>query len=150
MIVGLCEGRGGIWGGGGVDFRVPTTVYWEIFIVNIFLDSMASAKIKRTKIMRIINDNAVRGRLSENLYLLCEIFAIYGIQFSLLFICDMLVLALVKIYASKMDLLHSIIFQLTTPLIAAPLIAASLHFTVDCSVLSVFYWRVFFVVFHCV
>ena len=27
---------------------------------------MASPKIKRTKIMRIINDNAVRGRLSEN------------------------------------------------------------------------------------
>ena len=31
-----------------------------------FSDSMESAKIKRTKIMRIINDNAVRGRLSEN------------------------------------------------------------------------------------
>ena len=27
---------------------------------------MPSAKIKHTKIMRIINDNAVRGRLSEN------------------------------------------------------------------------------------
>ena len=27
---------------------------------------MASAKIKRTKIMRIINDNVVQGRLSEN------------------------------------------------------------------------------------
>ena len=27
---------------------------------------MASAKIKCVKIMRIINDNAVRGRLSEN------------------------------------------------------------------------------------
>ena len=27
---------------------------------------MASAKIKRMKIMRIINDNALRGRLSEN------------------------------------------------------------------------------------
>ena len=27
---------------------------------------MASAKIKRMKIMHIINDNAVRGRLSEN------------------------------------------------------------------------------------
>ena len=36
------------------------------FVVNIFSDSMASAKIKCTKIMRIINDNAVRGRLSEN------------------------------------------------------------------------------------
>ena len=27
---------------------------------------MASVKIKRMKIMRIINDNALRGRLSEN------------------------------------------------------------------------------------
>ena len=44
----------------------PTTINWEIFIVKIFLDSMASAKIKRTNIMRIINNNAVRGRLSEN------------------------------------------------------------------------------------
>ena len=35
---------------------------------------MASAKIKRTKIMRIINDNAVRGRLSEN-YLTRKFFA---------------------------------------------------------------------------
>ena len=43
-----------------------TTVNREIFVVKIFLDSMASPKIKRTKIMRIINDNAVRGRLSEN------------------------------------------------------------------------------------
>ena len=32
----------------------------------MFSDSMASPKIKRTKIMCIINDNAVRGRLSEN------------------------------------------------------------------------------------
>ena len=37
----------------------------EIF-VKIFSDSMASAKIKHTKIMRTINDNVVRGRLSEN------------------------------------------------------------------------------------
>ena len=43
-----------------------TTVNWEIFVVKIFSDSMASAKIKRMKIMRIINDNAVRGCLSEN------------------------------------------------------------------------------------
>ena len=34
------------------------TVNWEILI---FSDSMASAKI-----MHIINDNTVRGRLSEN------------------------------------------------------------------------------------
>ena len=43
-----------------------STVNLEIFIVKIFSDSMASAKIKHTKIMHIINDNAVRGRLSEN------------------------------------------------------------------------------------
>ena len=38
----------------------------EYFDVKIFLDSMACAKIKRTKYMRNINDNAVQGRLSEN------------------------------------------------------------------------------------
>ena len=38
----------------------------EIFVVKIFSDSMASAKIKRTKIMHIINNKAIRGRLSEN------------------------------------------------------------------------------------
>ena len=42
------------------------TVNREIFIVKIFLDSMASVKIKCTKIMHIINYNVVRGRLSEN------------------------------------------------------------------------------------
>ena len=42
------------------------TVNREIFVVKIFSDSMASPKIKRTKIMHIINDNAVRGRLSKN------------------------------------------------------------------------------------
>ena len=40
-----------------------TTVNREIFVVKIFSDSMDSAKIKRTKIMR---DNAVQGALSEN------------------------------------------------------------------------------------
>ena len=38
----------------------------QIFIVKIFSDSMSSAKIKQTDIMRIINANAARGRLSEN------------------------------------------------------------------------------------
>ena len=42
------------------------TVNRAILVVKIFSDSMDSAKIKRTKIMRIINDNAERGRLSEN------------------------------------------------------------------------------------
>ena len=42
------------------------TVNREYFDVKIFLDSMACAKIKRTKYMRNINDNAVQGCLSEN------------------------------------------------------------------------------------
>ena len=48
---------------------------------------MACAKIKRTKYMRNINDNAVQGRLSFNVknncmkYFRHEIFAIYGIIF---------------------------------------------------------------------
>ena len=44
----------------------PHTVNRKIFVVKIFSDSMGSAKIKRTNIMRIINANVVRGRLSEN------------------------------------------------------------------------------------
>ena len=43
-----------------------TTVNCEYFDAKIFSDSMACAKIKRTKYMRNINDNAVQGRLSEN------------------------------------------------------------------------------------
>ena len=43
-----------------------TTVNCEYFDVKIFSDSMTCAKIKRTKYMRNINDNAVQGRLSEN------------------------------------------------------------------------------------
>ena len=42
------------------------TVNREIFIVKIFSDRMGNTKIKRTKIMCIINTNAVRGRLSED------------------------------------------------------------------------------------
>ena len=42
------------------------TVDREIFAVKIFLDSMASPKIKQAKIIHIINDSVVRGRLSEN------------------------------------------------------------------------------------
>ena len=42
------------------------TVNCEYFDVKIFSDSMASVKIKRTKYMRDINDNAVQGRLSKN------------------------------------------------------------------------------------
>ena len=49
------------------------TINREHFDVKMFSDSMACAKIKRTKYMRNINDNAVQGRLSEN-YLLHEIF----------------------------------------------------------------------------
>ena len=42
------------------------TVNREYFDVKIFSDSMACTKIKRTKYIRNINDNAVQGRLSEN------------------------------------------------------------------------------------
>ena len=48
------------------NFVLPYTVDREIFAVEIFSDSMASPKIKHAKIMRTINDSAVRGRLSEN------------------------------------------------------------------------------------
>ena len=42
------------------------TVNRNIYRVKIFLDSMGSAKIKRTDIMSIVNANVVQGRLSEN------------------------------------------------------------------------------------
>ena len=42
------------------------TVNREYFDVKIFSDSIACAKIKRTKYMRNINNNAVQGSLSEN------------------------------------------------------------------------------------
>ena len=42
------------------------TVDQEIFVVKIFSDSMVSLKIKNAKIMCTINNNAVRGHLSEN------------------------------------------------------------------------------------
>ena len=51
-----------------------STVNREYFDVKIFLDSMACAKIKRTKYMRNINDNVAQGRLSEN-YLTQKIIA---------------------------------------------------------------------------
>ena len=47
----------------------------EYFVVKIFSDSLAYAKIKCVKIY--VNCNAVRGHLSEN-YFGHEIFAIYG------------------------------------------------------------------------
>ena len=43
-----------------------TIVNRKYFDVKIFSDSMACAKIKRTKFMCNMNDNAVQGRLSEN------------------------------------------------------------------------------------
>ena len=45
---------------------IHTTINREYFDVKIFSDSMACAKIKRTKYRCNINDNAVQGRLSEN------------------------------------------------------------------------------------
>ena len=53
---------------------LPYTVNREHFDVKILSDSMAYAKIKRTKYTRNINDNAVQGRLSEN-YLTRKIIA---------------------------------------------------------------------------
>ena len=44
-----------------------TNVDQELFAVKTFSDSMASPKIKPTKIMHIINDSVVRGHLSENI-----------------------------------------------------------------------------------
>ena len=41
-------------------------VNWEIFVVKMFSDSMASPKIKHAMTICMINDSAVQGRLSEN------------------------------------------------------------------------------------
>ena len=49
-----------------IVFKLHNTVNRKFFVVKIFSDSMGSVKIKRTNIMRIINANAVRSRLSEN------------------------------------------------------------------------------------
>ena len=45
---------------------IQFTVNREYFDIKLFSDSMACAKIKRTKFMRNINSNAVQDRLSEN------------------------------------------------------------------------------------
>ena len=59
----------------GLDSQIfRHTVNREYFDVKIFSDSMACAKIKCTKYMRNINDNAVQGRLSKN-YLTRKIIA---------------------------------------------------------------------------
>ena len=50
------------------------TVNRKYFVIKIFSDSLAYAKIKHAKYMRNINDNAVQGRLSEN-YLTRKIIA---------------------------------------------------------------------------
>jgi hypothetical protein len=44
------------------------TVNREIFVVKLFSDRVISTKNKHTKSVRIINANAVRGRLSENYF----------------------------------------------------------------------------------
>ena len=49
-----------------INFQLHSTVNREYFHVKIFSDSLACVKIKRTKYMRNITDNAVQGRLSEN------------------------------------------------------------------------------------
>ena len=50
------------------------TINHEYFDIKKFSDSMAHAKIKHTKYMRNINDNAVQGRLSK-IYLTRKIIA---------------------------------------------------------------------------
>ena len=62
--------------GKGIPGMSPVgyTVTCEYFDVKIFSDSMACAKIKHTKYMRDINDNAVQGCFSEN-YLTRKIIA---------------------------------------------------------------------------
>ena len=49
-------------------YTMLCTVNREYFVVEIFSDSLAYAKIERTKYIQChnINDNAVQGRLSEN------------------------------------------------------------------------------------
>ena len=47
-------------------YTISSTVNREYLVVKIFSDSLACAKIKRTKYIRNINDNAVQGRLSKN------------------------------------------------------------------------------------
>ena len=47
-------------------YSSANTVNREIFVAKIFSDRTGNVKIKCTKIMHIINANAVRGRLSEN------------------------------------------------------------------------------------
>ena len=51
---------------GNYSIVFGSTVNREYFDVKIFSDSMACAKIKCTKYMHNINDNAVQGHLSEN------------------------------------------------------------------------------------
>ena len=43
-----------------------STVICEYFVVKIFSDSLACAKINTQKYICNIDDNAVQGRLSEN------------------------------------------------------------------------------------
>ena len=43
-----------------------SSINWEIFVVKLFSDSMASRKFKHTKITHIINNSVVQGRLFEN------------------------------------------------------------------------------------
>ena len=57
-----------------ISVKWNSTVNCEYFDVKIFSDSMACTKIKHTKYMRNINDNAVQGRLSEH-YLTRKIIA---------------------------------------------------------------------------
>ena len=74
MLLGQLEHR---------NLLILATVNREYFVVKIFLDSLAYAKIKHAKYMRIIISNAVRGRLSKN-YLTQKFIAqnIFGTKYS--------------------------------------------------------------------
>ena len=69
-------------------YSILYTVNREYFVIKIFSDSLACAKIKRTKNIRNINDNAVHAgsfvrklfnmKIYRMKYFRHEIFAIYG------------------------------------------------------------------------
>ena len=61
------------------------TVNCEYFVVKIFSDSLACAKLNAQKYIHNINDNVVQGRLSEN-YLTRKILDTKYSQFTVLLI----------------------------------------------------------------
>ena len=110
------------------------------FIANIkiFSDSMACAKIKRTKYMCNINENAVQGRLSENYSMQKiiawniwhEIFVIYGTTDFTIILCTLYMILLVRTwttYPTKVLKLGGLLLPLnrTAPLSAVLLLRSA-------------------------